>query len=99
MAFMYVPHQTVFILVAVLFFLAVFFICYHVPRPKNTDYEYEVAVPATVDTGSRVSGVTWYEVHTMRKADSKGTLVSIEYKAFDCSSPGWLSENFLRLLR
>lgn len=33
-------------------------------------------MPATVDTGSRVSGVTWYEVHTMRKADSKGTLVS-----------------------
>lgn len=44
-------------------------------RGKNTTYEYEVSMPATVDIGSRVSGVTWYEVHTTRKADSKGTLV------------------------
>lgn len=36
-------------------------------------------MPATVDTGSRVSGVTWYEVHTMRKADGKGTLVSFTF--------------------
>ncbi|CAM9827642.1 unnamed protein product, partial [Ectocarpus sp. 13 AM-2016] len=49
---------------------------------KNTEYEYEVSVPATVDTGSRVSGVTWYEVHTMRKADSKGTLVHRRFRDF-----------------
>ncbi|CAN0151889.1 unnamed protein product [Ectocarpus sp. 6 AP-2014] len=49
---------------------------------QNTDYEYEVSVPATVDTGSRVSGVTWYEVHTMRKADSKGTLVHRRFRDF-----------------
>lgn len=50
---------------------------------KNTEYEYEVSVPATVDTGSRVSGVTWYEVHTLRKADSKGTLVRAGVTAGD----------------
>ncbi|CAB1102637.1 unnamed protein product [Ectocarpus sp. CCAP 1310/34] len=49
---------------------------------QNTEYEYEVSVPATVDTGSRVRGVTWYEVHTMRKADSKGTLVHRRFRDF-----------------
>lgn len=32
-------------------------------------------MPASVDVGSRISGVTWYEMHTTRKADGKGTLV------------------------
>ncbi|CAM9535389.1 unnamed protein product, partial [Hapterophycus canaliculatus] len=49
---------------------------------QNTNYEYEVSMPATVDTGSRVSGVTWYEVHTIRKADSKGTLVHRRFRDF-----------------
>lgn len=51
-----------------------FFLCCFL---KNTEYEYEVSMPATVDTGSRVRGVTWYEVLTVRKADGKSTLVSL----------------------
>ncbi|CAM9969232.1 unnamed protein product [Pylaiella littoralis] len=49
---------------------------------QNTAYEYEVSMPATVDTGSRVSGVTWYEVHTTRKKDGKGTLVHRRFRDF-----------------
>eukprot|EP00752_Nemacystus_decipiens_P009877 g8812.t1 len=50
---------------------------------QNTEYEYDVSMPATVDTGSTLSGVTWYEVHTMRKADSKGTLVHRRFRDFN----------------
>lgn len=35
-----------------------------------------MVIPATLDVGSRVSGVTWYEVHASRKADGMGTVVS-----------------------
>lgn len=54
-------------------------------------------MPATVDTGSRVNGVTWYEVHTMRKADSKGTLVRVEcFFRLRQSQSDCLSENSRR---
>lgn len=43
---------------------------------QNSEYEYEVSMPATLDVGTRVTGVTWYEVQSTRKADGKGTLVS-----------------------
>lgn len=42
---------------------------------QNSENEYDLSMPASVDVGSRISGVTWYEMHTTRKADGKGTLV------------------------
>lgn len=58
---------------------------------QNTEYEYEVSMPASVDIGSRVTGVTWYEVHTARKADGKGTLVgtacTVPFRSFSPSPP------------
>lgn len=44
-------------------------------RKQNSQYEYEVSMPATVDVGNRITSVTWYELHATRKSDGKGTLV------------------------